>query len=190
MPSVESHVSSRLTSAIARRVSRLIQPPYLSKAANMTAEFASLPNELICENLKLVQPDDLENCAQISRHVYSLAAPFLIEHRALIRKYHTLCNDTGPRCITDVLSEVLADPRLGSYIRKVELGLLSNAKAVYTQEELENFTTAAHDSEYLKNLPEEEVLDERDYCCSKIQDGNDDVLSAILLPLLPNLAAL
>lgn len=156
----------------------------------MTAHFASLPNELICEIIKLVRPEDLENFAQISRHVYSLAVPCLIEHRALIRRYHTLREDTGPRCITDVLSEVLANPRLGSYIRKVELGLLSNAKAVYTQEELDNFTTAAHDSEYLKDPSEEEVLDERDYWCSRIQDGNDDILLAILLPLLPNLSAL
>lgn len=171
-------MSSRLISATAQQ------------AANMTAHFASLPNELICEILKLVQPEDLENFAQISRHVYSLAAPCLIEHRALIRRYHTLRNDTDPRCITDVLSEVLTNPRLGSYIRIVELGLLSNPKAVYTQEELENFTTAAHDSEYLKNPSQEVVLDERNYWCRRIQDGNNDILLAILLPLLPNLSAL
>ena len=154
------------------------------------ANFTSLPNELLCEILKLVQPEDLESFAQTSPNVFSLASPFLNEHRALIREHHTLRNNTGPRSITGFLSTVIANPRIGSYVKKVELGSLSDSKVVYTKEELEILTTAALSSECLKRPSEEEVLDEREFWYKEIQDGNDDILLAILLPLLPNLVVL
>ena len=153
------------------------------------APFASLPNELVCEILKLVQPEDFESFAQISRHVYSLAYPFLTEHRALIRTYNTFRNINDPRSITDLLSTILASPRIGSYVRKIEVSRLLEPKVEYTKEELEIFTAAALDSACLKKPSEEEVLDEQEFWSAKIQNGNDDILLAILLPLLPNLAA-
>ena len=58
----------------------------------------------------------------------------------------------------------------------------------YTEEELEIFTTAALDSACLRKPSEEEVLDEKDFWSNVIRNGNDDILLAILLPLLPNLA--
>lgn len=157
--------------------------------------FASLPNELIREILKLVQPEDLENFAQLSRNVSQLAVPFLNEHRALIRHYHTLRNPLGPGTIANLPRTVIADPRIGSYVKKVELGRLIESQSgldranVYTKEELDIFTTAALDSECLKRPSEEEVLDEKEFWSDAIQDGNEDILLAILLPLLPNLAS-
>ncbi|CAD6578128.1 MAG: hypothetical protein ASARMPRED_008539 [Alectoria sarmentosa] len=160
------------------------------------AHFASLPNELICEILKLVQPEDLENFAQSSRNVLRLAFPFLAEHRALIRKYSTLRNNKSPDSIENILTTIIANPCLGSYVKKVELGPLMASKIEadsaneYTKERLETFTTAALESECLKRPSEEEVLDEREFWSDAIKDGDEDILLAILLPLLPNLAAL
>lgn len=133
------------------------------------AHFASLPNELICEILKLVQPEDLENFAQISRNVFRLAFPFLAEHRALIRKYNTLRNNENPVSIEILLTTIIANPCVGSYVKKVELGPLMEAEVEadsanpYTKEELEMFTTAALESECLNRPSEEEVLDEREF---------------------------
>ena len=160
------------------------------------AHFASLPNELICEILKLVQPEDLENFAQLSRNVFRLAFPFLAEHRALIRKYNTLRNNKDPVSIETLLINIIANPCVGSYVKKVELGPLMESEVeadsanAYTKEELEMFITAALESECLKRPSEEEVLDEREFWSDAIKDGNEDILLAILLPLLPNLAAL
>ena len=162
----------------------------------MVADFASLPNELVREILKLVQPEDFENFAQVSRNVFLLASPFLTEHRALIRKYHTLRNKTDGDSIATVLRTFIINPRIGSYVRNVQLGQLMQSKTthdpvdVYTKEELEILTIAALDSKYLVKPSEEEVLDERKYWSAIIQDGNEDILLAILLPLLPNLADL
>ena len=165
------------------------------KATNRMAAFTSLPNELICEIMKYVQPEDFENFAQISRNVYSLACPFLTEHRDLIRKYSTFCACIGTRSITDLLATILASSRIGSYVRKVELGTiidrpLIDPKVEYTKEELEIFTSAALDSACLRKPSEEEILDEKDFWSNEIRNGNDDILLAILLPLLPNLATL
>ena len=156
----------------------------------MMAHFNSLPNEIIREILKLVQPEDLENFAQISPNVYSLASPFLREHRALIHKYHTLRNysnsvdDIGTTLVT-----ILANPCIGSYVRRVELGPLGEG-FVYTREELEVFTAAALESICLKKPLEEEILDERAFWLDKLECGDENILLAILLPLLPNLAVL
>ena len=157
--------------------------------------FTSLPNELLFQIMRSVQPEDFENFAQISRNIYSLAFPFLTEHRALIRKYSTFCAFTGTRSIRDLLGTILASPGIGSYVRKFELGTvidrpLINNTLEYTEEELEIFTSAALDSECLRKPSEEEVLDEKDFWANKIRYGNDDILLAILLPLLPNLATL
>ena len=116
------------------------------------------------------------------------------EHRALIRHYHTLRNPLDPGPIANLRRTVIADPRIGSYVKKVELGQLIESQLgldranVYTKGELDIFTTAALHSECLKRPSEEEVLDERDFWSNVIQDGNEDILLAILLPLLPNLA--
>ena len=154
------------------------------------ATFTSLPNELICEIMRYVQPEDFESFAQISHNIYSLAFPFLTEHRALIRKYSTFCACTGTRSVTDLLVTILARPSIGSYLRNVELGTVIDTRFPYTKEELEIFTTAAINSPCLRKPSEEEVLDERDFWSNVIRNGDDDILLAILLPLLPNLATL
>ena len=183
-----SHVILRLDTAL--RTGQLAVFHSL-KATNRMATFNSLPNELIREIIRYVQPEDFENFAAISSNVYSLASPFLTEHRALIRQYSTFCAYTGSRSITDLLGTVLANPRIGSYVRKLELARVFPEKKVeYTKEELEIFTSAALDSECLPQPSEEVVLDEKDFWSREIRSGNDDILLAILLPLLPNLATL
>ena len=162
----------------------------------MMAHFASLPNELICEILKYVKPEDLENFAQASRNVFQLASPLLSEHRALIRTYHTFRNATGPDAIAGLLATVLANPCIGYYVKRVELDPLAESPVgahevnVYPKDRLDLFTTAALDSKCLKRPSEDDVLDEREFWSHAIQDGNEDILLAILLPLLPNLTAL
>ena len=160
------------------------------------AHFASLPNELIYEILNFVKPEDLENFAQASRNVFQLASPFLSEHRALIRTYHTLRNSTNPDAIAKLLATVIADPCIGYYVKRIELGPLAESPVgvhqenVYPKDKLDLFTTAALDSKCLKRPSEEDVLDEKEFWSNAIQDGNEDILLAILLPLLPNLTAL
>ena len=171
-------------------------PFHLSYIYTVMANFASLPSELIYEIFRLVPPEDFENFAQMSRNVQALALPFLTEHRSLIRKYHTLRNNTGSDSIAALLSTMLGNPRLGSYAREADFDHLTNPKLrtasmpVYTKEELDVFPTAALNSECLKKPSEEDVLDEKEFWLQKIEDGNEGILLAILLHLLPNLVKL
>ena len=133
--------------------------------------FVSLSNELTREILKLVQSEDLEKFAQISRNVFRLAVPFLHEHRALFRKYYTLRNNLGPGSISILLNTVIANPRNGSYVKKILLRPLRigvDSVDVYTKEGVEIFTTAALDSQCLQKPLKEDVLDERGFWSNAI----------------------
>lgn len=158
--------------------------------------FHSLPDLLVRKILHFVRPEDLENFAQLSRHVFWLAAPFLVQHRALIRRYNTLRNNTRPGSIKNLLRTILTYPRIASYVKKIELGRLVESTPgldqanAYTKRELEIFTTAAVDSECLNRSWGKENSDKRELWSNHIQDGNEAILLAILLPLLPNLATL
>ena len=158
------------------------------------AAFTSLPNELICQIMRYVQPEDFESFASISHNVYSLTFPFLTEHRALIREYSTFRACTSTKSITQLLLAVLARPHIGSYVRTIELGTIVDRafdnSEILNIEEAETFMWAAIDSECLEKPLEEELLNEREFWINQVQNGNDDILLAILLPLLPNLATL
>ena len=93
--------------------------------------FCDVPNELLCALLESVQPEDLGNFAQISKHVYLVSQPYLQTHRQLIRKHSILQKpmleeEKTFAALTGVLPEVLMDvlrnPRIGSYIRSIQLG--------------------------------------------------------------------
>ena len=57
------------------------------------AVITRIPAELIHEILSHIQLEDLENFAQISEKIYTVAVPLLSEHRAPCRKYKTFTSD-------------------------------------------------------------------------------------------------
>lgn len=79
------------------------------------AVFSLLPNEIVCEILQVVLPEDLENFAQVSRNVAWLAKRFLPQHRSLIRRYSVLSN-SRLGSIGSLLKEVLINPCINMYI--------------------------------------------------------------------------
>ena len=101
----------------------------------------------------------------------------------------------GPGSVANLLNTVIANPRIGSYVRMIELSSLMQSQAgwdqtnVYTEEELDLFTAAALDSECLEK-PSDEEVEEKEFWSEAIEDGNEEILLAILLPLLPNLSTL
>ncbi|CAF9932592.1 hypothetical protein IMSHALPRED_008936 [Imshaugia aleurites] len=184
------------------------------------AGFDDLPNELVSEVLKFVLPEDLENFAQTSKHVLLLSKPFLETHRQLIRRYtifhsypppgqdrdtwyedmetHRLETrdgfSVGP--LPNLFKEILNQPRVGHYVRKVELDHLLNmhpdiirnnnsdeAQGLYKRQgDLIDAAVAQSD------VPE--VRDQ--YECLKDNRpnpayGGEELLISLILPLLPNL---
>lgn len=177
--------------------------------ARMTG-FRDLPNEIVCEVLKLVLPADLESFAQTSRRVFLLSRPFLQEHRKLIRLYATFDNypppgqerhtetrdgfSVGP--LPTLFRDVLNEPRIGHYIREVKLGFLleMNFSVIYSnrfgkgsalqKQQYDLIDAAVAQSD----LPEIRAKHEHlKYEGPNLNYGGEDLLIALLLPLLPNL---
>ncbi|CAD6591421.1 MAG: hypothetical protein ASARMPREDX12_005161 [Alectoria sarmentosa] len=88
------------------------------------ALITGIPTELIHEILSYIQLEDLENFAQISKKIYTVAVPFLSEHRALCRKYSTFTSDQAPSSLitrSEFLKRVLGDPSVGRYVKTIKL---------------------------------------------------------------------
>ena len=108
--------------------------------------FSDLPNEIIHQILGFVELEDLENIAQLSRNIFVLSTPFLQEHKALVRQYDVLNSRGSPSEARDgimsgsiprLLKDVLLNPCLGGYVRKVEIACLTTSDALLYKDEHE-----------------------------------------------------
>ena len=153
------------------------------------ARFLDLPNELILQVIDSILPEDLENFAQSCKRCRSVADDALRSHRQLIRRYTIMKNGKG-RTISSMLKEVLIDPVIGRYIKHLSLSYIAGSKRnltpTYSAEDLELFVAASEDSQFLSPRGQNTVTCYRDI----IERANEDILLAILLPLLPNLKSL
>ena len=154
--------------------------------------FRDFPRELILTVIPFILPEDLENFAQSCQRFRSLADSALQKHRLLIRQHHTTKIEGGRR-ISKILKEVLVNPEIGRYIRDLSLNYIlsstSNHKFLhhkYSAEDLDLLVAASIESEFLSPRGQTPVACYRDF----IEQGNEDILLAILLPLLPNLRSL
>lgn len=153
------------------------------------ARFSDIPAELILDIIAFVQLEDLENFAQSCQRCQIIASPALKKHRLLIRQYSTI-KDVEARTISKTLKQVLMNPQTGRYIRNITLNHVRDPKwfsynAGYSVEDLQLFVAASRNSSFL-SPPGEAPLSYR----SVIERGDEDILLAILLPLLPNLTSL
>jgi len=146
--------------------------------------FSNLPNELITMILPNVLPEDLENFAQVSKNVQARARLFLKQHRALIRKYHTLRSDGD---IPEVLEEVLRNSRLGYYVREINVDINGTEIEDPYIPDLELVNKAAAESQYIVREDGLETCDWNTWVNIMQEDQGDDLWLSILLPLLPNL---
>ena len=149
--------------------------------------FRDFPGEMILRIITFILPEDLENFAQSCQRFRRLAQSALRRHRLLIRQHHTTKNEGG-RTISKILKEVLVNPEIGRYIRDLSLNYIAgrNSNHKYSAEDLELFVAASTKSESLSPRGQTQVPCYRDF----IEQGNEDILLAILLPLLPNLRSL
>lgn len=85
------------------------------------APFSSIPNELLEHILDHVMPEDLENFAQTSKHIRSLSTAALKNHRRLIRRFSIISGPSISKNVEPVLKAVLANPRIGHYVKKIQI---------------------------------------------------------------------
>ena len=89
------------------------------------AIFSDLPNELVaCIWGHILEPEDVESFALVSKKIYRLSTPFVSEHQSLKLQYSKIRSsllegNNGP---ADLLKKMLLDPRIAFYIRKIRFG--------------------------------------------------------------------
>ncbi len=142
-------------------------------------------------------PEDLENFAQVSKHIRSVSDSALEEHRQLIRKYTSFSGLAVAEAVEPLLKDVLADPRIGHYVKRIDLRRESNEQEVAIEEgsveardddsekgiSIEQTHAAVHDNQFL-------VPWHLRWIHERIDKGKKDILICLLLPLLPNLLVL
>ena len=174
------------------------------------ARFHDLPNEILLNVWKYVLPEDLENFAQISRHVFQLSEFLIQDHRNLIRVFrtfdshqHTGTKDgftVGP--VPMLFRDVLSDPRIGHYVRHLKFDTLltktSNTSPYISPNEAVERRKQQHDlvdfAVFQSKMPRLQSY----YNHAKIAGFSsrhgatigEETLVALLLPLLPNLNSL
>lgn len=186
------------------------------------AQLSALPNELLRHILSNFMPEDIENFAQASKHIRSISGPALKEHRRLIRKYTSFSGPAAADTVEPLLKDVLANPRIGYYVKEINLCRVREGDAESQDEGgQESEEEGEQESEVegeQKNGVEDGSVEERidksegdaslDYIHAAIDEskllrprslqrfhknvdnGEKNILLALLLPLLPNLRVL
>ena len=162
------------------------------------AGFDDLPNEIILATLEFVLPEDLENFAPTSKRVLLLAKPLLEPH--LIRLHSTFKSKQLRRDafwsapIPSLLMKIRNEPRIGHYIREVELkysGPIRCNKSYYDWESYgkqRNLVNAVIAQSNIPNI--QSFCDPLERLCSKSNESYEEFLVALFLLLLPNLTRL
>lgn len=84
-------------------------------------QLSGIPNELLRHIVGYVMPEDLESFAQASKHIRSVSTSTLKHHHQLIRKYGSFSGRATAKTVEPLLRDVLANPRTGHYVKKMEL---------------------------------------------------------------------
>lgn len=177
------------------------------------AGFADLPNELVLEVLEMVLPEDLENFVQMSKHVFLIARPVLESHRQLIRLHTRFFSSHLPPeqglhteerdgfsvgRVPALFKAIINDRRIGHYIREVILDRLlrlrskmlrnysDEERALYNQQRnLVNTAVAQSGVPAIQSFYDLHITGN-----PTSRNSREELLVALILPLLPNLNSL
>ena len=151
-----------------------------------------LPNEMIAEIWgHIIEPQDVESFAIVSKNIYAIGTPFVEEHNRLKREYSLF--ETGPDTDASapgmLLKDVLLQPRVALYVTHLSIGRYQyrgqyldddNAGHVYPEEDMALFIGAIRKASL---VPRDDV----ESWITAVKAGNEDSVFALLILLLPNL---
>ena len=146
------------------------------------ATFSDLPNELVIEVWGyVIEPEDVESLALVSKRIYSLAAPFVEEHTRLKQQYSKI---RGPKYQTrneaaDLLKKMLLNPRIALYVNQLQIhgctdGWFSNWLMSYSQDTIDLFKNAI---QYSSSIAPSEVED----WIADIEKGDKDPIITLMV---------
>ncbi|KAI9703339.1 MAG: hypothetical protein M1836_007906 [Candelina mexicana] len=170
------------------------------------AYLINIPNELVHEIFSVLHPSSIVDFACTCKHIHAVAPTILQQHKARMQKYYEV-NDWYPDTIASTLLEVLTDPWLAWYIRRLVIFVhrgnweewqtrddthqtrpvpIIDGNTTYCSKYLSKpFRTLLWEA--LKDLP---LVDDPNSFMQTIEAGNDLPLKCILLSRLSNIETL
>ena len=153
------------------------------------ATFSQFPNEMITAIWEYVlEPQDVESFALVSKRIYAIGAPFVDEHNKLKKEYSF--SDTVVH--ESLLKKILLWPRVALYVTHLSIGDYQNR---WDDDDLLSYQTSYSDDDIkfiievvrrADSVPRNEIED----WVTAVKDGNEDPIVALLLLLLPNLCTM
>ncbi|KAI4201536.1 MAG: hypothetical protein LQ350_003151 [Teloschistes chrysophthalmus] len=154
------------------------------------AGFTDLPNELIIHFLRLVDPADFDNAAQMSKNVHKVALKELKEHRSLIQESKTPgLLDNNPRNTYALARRVINDPHRSQYYRTLLLSISFGQHPVMLQgpdSPLLDFLNPRTTFERVR----QEIVDRGDGMAERLVQYSTEFQLAMILLRVPNVFAL
>lgn len=153
------------------------------------AILSDLPNELLIGIWGyVIEPEDVESFALISKRVYGLAKPFVEEHTRLKQQYSKIRVQPGHPA-ADLLNEILLNPRIALYINELQTGIgrildMDNTPHItYSQDTMNLFTKAIRSCSF---IAPSEVTD----WVASMDSGDEDPILALIVMRLTKLKRL
>ena len=169
------------------------------------APISSLPVEILEHIIDHLAPEDLENFAFASKRIQLISAVALETHRQLIRKYTLISGPSTSAAVEPVLMAVLANHRIGHYVKRIELGRASSGRSEDLEgreEENEFHDESEHPWHFTRRkspnadqihaaVDESKLFDPQSqaWTHTEIDRGSEEIKLLLFLSLLPNLTA-
>lgn len=147
------------------------------------AIFSDLPNELILGIWDyVIEPDDVESFALVSKRIYGLSSQSLNEHARLKRQYSNIWISfrEGNYEPADLLEKILLDTRIAFYINGLQIAISrplwqwETTPQAYCKDTMSLFQAAIHASPLVTSSEEEDWI-------TDVGKGNEDTLVALII---------
>lgn len=142
---------------------------------------ARLPEELLCQIVRYLLPDDVDNFSSSHEEFHAVASRILPRHNELKERYSLIsCRyETGTHPII-LLRDILQDPEIIWYVKTIDLELSDETTLEMSEEEVNEAQKVAADceSDIFKTVKACPCLDDGEH------DWINDILSCYWTPVL------
>ena len=150
------------------------------------ASFSDLPNELIIGIWGyVIEPDDVESFALVSKRIYGLSSQFVNEHASLTQQYSKIkiAYRKGNYESADLLEKMLLNTRIAFYISSLQMSIWKPRWAKQTTPQVDTmalFEGAIRASPLITGSEVEDWI-------TDVGKGNEDAMTALIIMRLTKL---
>lgn len=172
------------------------------------ASLSRLPNEMIAETWgHVLEPKDIENFALVSKNIYAIGIPFIMEHNKLKKEFSFFETGSNTRASAPayLLKNVLLRPRVALYVTHLSIGRVQHRWQASNGEGYDDMTYSNNRPKKRHDpYPDDEMalfirairktgfvpLVEVGQWIQYVRMGDEDEILALLSLFLPNLTTM